>query len=373
MKELHEILRKVRQAPAHQLAILATVVDVKGSGYRRPGARMLIDKNGDSIGMVSGGCLEADVLERAGQVLETGRPAVITYDTAKNENSVFSLGMGCRGVVRILLEPAGGNPIFDFLERSVKDRKRGAIATLVSRSDRLDMQLGYRFFADASGELPGTPKTNALNGFMPAVIADACVAIRNDRPALKTYETPYGQAEFFHEVVNPPTSVLIFGGGNDAIPLAAFAGELGWRVSVIDHRPAYATAARFAGADAITVARAEELADEFFSDERSVAVVMTHNYDTDREVLFRLLNSEAGYIGMLGPKKRTLDLLDELRGSHRHFDERALDRLYAPVGLDIGATTPEAIALAIVAEIQTVLAGRRGGFLRDREGGIYDR
>src|SRR5688572_10317216 len=132
MKELHEMLRKVKQVPADDIAILATVVDVQGSGYRRPGARMLIDKDGGSIGTVSGGCLEADVLERARRVLETGEPALITYDTVKNETSVFSLGMGCRGVVRVLLEPARANPIFDFLERCIRQRTRGGMATLIS-------------------------------------------------------------------------------------------------------------------------------------------------------------------------------------------------------------------------------------------------
>ena len=130
---------------------------------------------------------------------------------------------------------------------------------------------------------------------------------------------------------------------------------------------------RFPLADQVIAARAEDLADEIFADAESVAVVMSHNYESDRETLYRLLNSSCRYIGALGPKKRTETLLEEIKASGRNFDEARLNILYSPVGLDIGATTPEGIALSIVAEIQAILSGRQGGFLRDRDGSIYDR
>jgi xanthine/CO dehydrogenase XdhC/CoxF family maturation factor len=164
---------------------------------------------------------------------------------------------------------------------------------------------------------------------------------------------------------------LLFGAGYDAIPLAGFARDLGWRVVVIDHRAAWASAERFPHSDEIIVSRAESLDENLFKDETSVAVVMTHNYEADREILSRLLDSSCQYIGALGPKKRTENLIAELRQTGKTFDEARLNRLYAPVGLDIGAETPEEIALAIIAEIRSVLSRRNAGFLRERGAGIH--
>lgn len=375
MKELQEILKRVKEIAPGENAILATVVDIQGSGYRLPGARMLIDRDGATIGTVSGGCLEADVMERAKHVLRTGDPALITYDTSKYENSVFGLGMGCRGVVRVLLETTRGNPLFDFLDRCFLQRTRGALGTLVSKTNGLEMQLGTRFYATAAGEFinPAGQAIGGLNGFYQEVVADTAATVSENRSRLKTYETPHGEAEFFYEILDPPTSLLIFGAGNDAIPLADMAGCLGWRTAVIDHRPAWACESRFPAINDLIASRPADLWEGLFLDEASVAVVMNHNYDADREILGRLLTSNVSYIGVLGPKRRTRGLLEELQGAGAVFGEKALEKLYAPIGLDIGAATPEAIALAILAEIQAVLGGRDGGSLRDRATGIYDR
>jgi xanthine/CO dehydrogenase XdhC/CoxF family maturation factor len=189
--------------------------------------------------------------------------------------------------------------------------------------------------------------------------------ISENRSRCVEYKTATGTAEFFHEVINPPTVIMIFGAGHDAVPLSQLSSRLGWRVSVIDHRPAWATAERFPEADEVLVLRADEIGHEFFKDEHFVAVVMNHNYDADRELLRRLLPSTCRYVGVLGPKTRTEKLIDELREQGSFFSNEQLDRLYAPVGLDIGASTPEGI--------QAVLAGRHGGSLRHRQRPIYDR
>lgn len=163
---------------------------------------------------------------------------------------------------------------------------------------------------------------------------------------------------------------MLFGAGYDALPLVDFAKILGWRVTAIDHRPAFASRERLPAADEIINKGAEDLPDELFEDENSVAVIMTHNYERDREILRRLLNSKCLYTGALGPKKRTEKLLAEIGGN---FSESQMEKLHAPVGLDIGADSPEAIALSIVAETQAVLHKRAGGFLRERKGSIYNR
>jgi xanthine dehydrogenase accessory factor len=372
MRELTEILKRVEEVDE---AILATLVDIKGSGYRLAGARMLIDANGYSIGILSGGCLEADILERAKRVLQTGEPTLVTYDTTKDENSIFGLGMGCRGVSRVLLESIENNNSLDFIRRCIDHRQRGVISTVIAKGEADDLLLGDRFYTTETGDVnTAMYKTAAaLNGFFASIHGDAVAALETNRSQSKYYETANGTLEIFHEVINPPTSILIFGAGHDAVPLAEFAARLGWHTSVIDHRPARASKEVFPSVDRILLSRPEDLPDDVFADPESVAVLMNHNYNMDRDILDRLLDSRCRYIGMLGPRHRTDDILGELSRPGRPLDEQRLANLYTPAGLDIGAATPEAIALSIIAEIQAVLSGRDGAFLRDRAAPIYER
>lgn len=374
MKELQEILKKISQLGENEKAILATVAALEGSGYRRPGARMLIDENGYSIGTVSGGCLEADVLQRAKKILRTGKAEVITYDTAKDEDSVFGLGMGCRGIVRVLLEAAGEDKLLvEAFRRAVEKRRKTVVATLVAANGKLPV--GGRIFFDGNGKFVSRNLPAFLQSF--AELRSDCQTLFDgkENSINETYEIKNDfeeteTLEFFIEKIAPPLSLKIFGAGYDALPLAEFAEKLGWRVTVIDHRPAWANAERFPRAEKIIVARAEESDEEIFSDENSVAVLMTHNYERDLEILPRLLKTNFLYVGALGPKRRTEKLLAE---TGENFSGEQLEKLHAPIGLDIGAKTPEEIALAVVAEIQAVLAARNGGFLRLREGSIYER
>jgi xanthine dehydrogenase accessory factor len=361
-KEIQQIIEKLNSLEETEKAILATVVDVEGSGYRRPGARMLIDRNGYGIGTVSGGCLEADVLERAKKVLETGEPTVITYDTTKDENSVFGFGMGCRGVVRIFLEEISKeNIFFEFLKTQITERKPFRMATLIS-SNAEPHQIGARFFRQDS-----KITFRAVNPQIP----NELLLKLNELSADKTvFVETFDFGEVFFEMFDPPLELKLFGAGYDALPLIKFAKELGWRVAVVDHRPAYANRERLPEADEIFATNIHHLKNEFFEDENSVAVIMTHNLERDREILPRLLKSSCLYVGALGPKKRTEKILSE---ADEFFTAEQLKKLHAPVGLDIGADTPEAIALSIVAEIQAVLKLREGGFLRERKGSIYGR
>ena len=369
MKEIQSILKKAGELSVNEKAILATVVDVIGSGYRRPGARMLIDENGFSIGTVSGGCLEADVLERAKKVLETNEPTVITYDTTKDENSVFGLSMGCRGIVRVLLEPFEKESfLFRVLQIAGQRRERQFIGTLVSSTN--NSYIGGRIFYDRVEQFHF--KNFPPNLENPEEILKDCEKFfeQNNSPEVREYNTSENTFELFFENINPPLKLLIFGAGYDALPLIKFAKEIGWLVTVIDHRPAFANEERLTETDEFILSSSEDLSDDIFQDENSVGVIMTHNYERDRNILHRLLDSKCGYIGALGPKKRMEKLLGEIG---ENYSPERLERLYAPIGLDIGADSPEAIALAIVAEIQSVLKNRRGGFLRERKGSIYER
>ncbi len=355
MKEIRDILLQIEGLARGERAVLATVVDLQGSGYRRPGARMLINANGDSFGTVSGGCLEADVMERAKRVLQSGRAEVFVYDTTADENSVFSLNMGCRGILRILLEPIDNeSDIVKALRRARNERVRSTSAVVIGGDDS-SIAVGTRFFNDDS-----------LEKFPDAAADMSRIRLSERGYDTVRYETGGSVAELAFETLKPSVQVFILGAGADAVPVADAAHALGWQVRVYDHRPAFLNRERFADADdLIRVDR--DAAVELAADELTAIVVMNHNYDRDKGSLESALHSNAFYVGVLGPKKRTQQILDEL---NEEFD---LSRLRSPAGLDIGGDTPEAIAIAIIAEIQSVLKNRGGGPLRERNAPIYDR
>lgn len=361
MKELREILRKIEQFGPEEKAVLATVVDLKGSGYRLPGARMLIKANGDAIGTVSGGCLEADVLERAKRVLETGKAEVFVYDTTADENSVFSLNMGCRGVLRILLEAVDQNSkIIAALRRTNENRKRTDCSVIIGVEGTAEVAVGQRFFADDEIADP------AHAGFVDDLMT---FAGSNANYQTIKYETDDGMIELAFEAIKPPVQLHILGAGADAVPLAEAANNLGWQVNVCDHRPAFLNRERFTTADDL-VFLDRDVEPEWNVDDLTAFVLMNHNYDRDKAMLSSALNSKAFYVGALGPKKRTQQILEELGNP---FSGEQLSLLRSPAGLDIGGDTPETIAIAIIAEIQSVLKHRTGGPLRDRQAPIYDR
>ncbi|CAN5841831.1 XdhC family protein [soil metagenome] len=369
MKEIQNIINKAATLSHGEKAILATVVSVAGSGYRRPGARMLIGENGYSIGTVSGGCLEADVLERAKKVLHTGEPTVIIYDTTADENSVFGLSMGCRGIVRILLEPFEiSSGFYKTLVDTFTNRIAKCLGTIVSATN--EEKIGGRIFYNQKGEFKfeNVPETISDSVELKSDIEKFYE--RGEVSEIRNYKFGEIGYEIFFENIAPPLNILLFGAGYDALPLMKFAKEIGWQTTAIDHRPAFANAERLTDADKIIVSNSEDLSERIFQDENSVAVIMTHNYERDRNILRLLLNSKCRYVGALGPKKRTEKLLAEIG---ENFSDEQLSKLHAPIGLDIGADSPEAIALAIVAEIQSVLKNRAGGFLRERQGSIYER
>lgn len=363
-KELLEIIKYFDQnQPESTKTVLATVVDVKGSSYRLPGARMLIGENGEMFGTVSGGCLEADVLERASRVLQTGSAEIFTYDTTEHKDSVFSLNMGCRGVIRILLERPQAEFI-DFFHNLYRARHNGLTASLINAKTK-DYKIGTRLLLDENKLVKSSFRSTLTES-----LTAECLAVVREKKS-KLLENDFG--EFFLEFIPGSVSIVIFGAGADALPVAETAKNLGWHVSVVDHRAAFANKERFPSADEIILTRPENLAEKLSVDENTVAVVMSHNYEHDKNTLRFLLNSNARYVGALGPKRRTENILNEWREAGETFSDEQLNKLYAPIGLDIGADTPESIALSIIAEIKSVLSNRAGGFLRRRKGSIYNR
>lgn len=365
MKELQAIIEAFDVSDRNGYA-LATVVEVRGSTYRRPGARMLITSD-NWIGSISGGCLEADVAMRSQQVIASGEPMLVQYDTTSPDDIIWGLGLGCNGLVRVFIERLHQlNPV-TFIAQSWRSRQVSVLATVVSTQGNLDT--GTHLMLSQDGNAVSRIKNPALAAL---ILNDARVALSNNQSSLKQYHLPVGDAEVFIEVIQPPIPLIIFGAGDDAKPVVRFAKELGWHVTVVDSRPAYATSSGFPLADVLIVSRPEYISDRIPVDSRTIAVVMTHNYLHDQELLKMLLPSAVRYLGVLGSKSRTERLLRELLEQGIALTENNLSRLYAPIGIDIGADNPEEIALAIVAEIRAVLANRSGGLLRDRKGSIHN-
>lgn len=331
MREIPAILAALANAPGEPAA-LATLVQVEGSSYRRPGARLLLLGNGTRLGSISGGCLEDDVVLRAQRVLASGQPELAVYDTTEENDLVWGVGLGCHGIVHIFIEPLPvARPAWvDELRRNLHARRSTELAVAHTANN---------------ATAPGTHLA---------------------REVAKSDVT----AGIFRETVAAPPALVVFGAGEDARPLVRLAKEIGWHVMVIDSRSGYATAERFREADAVVVTPTNAVA-EMPLNGSSFAVVMTHRYSEDVKLLRALLPKPLAYLGVLGPRKRTDRILAELQQSGFTTDVAMLARLHAPVGLDLGATTPEGVALAILAELQSRLANRTPIHLRDRPGPIH--
>lgn len=371
--DLQQIIQGFEQIKAdRRSAAIATVVKTSGSVYRRPGARMLLTVDQPIIGAISGGCLEADVWERAQPLLhETANPIVITYDTTASQDIVWGLGMGCNGMVQVLLESLhteSANCQLEFITACWQQQQPGAIATVFHVTGSVNAQIGDRILLAADQT---TIHGVAEPLLVTRLLQDSDRCLRSGKSQVVTYQLEQGIVEALIDVIQPPVSLLIFGAGYDAIPVVQLAKQLGWQVTVIDHRSMYANRDRFPDADQIIVSHADEILTQLTMTAQAAAVVMTHHYLQDQALLKILLPSEISYLGVLGPKARTQQLLQDLHHHGLRFTESQLQRLYAPIGLDLGAETPDQIALAIVAEIQAVLNQRSGHSLREKAGAIH--
>jgi xanthine/CO dehydrogenase XdhC/CoxF family maturation factor len=352
-------------------AVLATVVRVAGSTYRRAGARMLIPERGAPVGLISGGCLEPDVALRSREVLASGEPKLVRYDTRSDDDLVWGLGLGCNGLVELLLErlpPEREPDPLEVLRQSVRERRSAVLATVFAAPGEARVAVGDRIALRDAGSQSGELATSAL---ATNVTRDGLAALGSGSARIAAYETEEGRCEVLIESFEPPLPLAVIGAGPDALPVTRLAAELGFEVTVVDRRPAYADASRFPDATRVLDCEPSEVLDRVSIGPRSAVLVMTHSYPQDLEYLRALLPSPACYVGILGPRQRTERLLKELaeQGVEPSAEQRG--RLFAPVGLDIGADNPEEIALAILAEIRAVQNGKRGGSLRDREGPIH--
>jgi xanthine/CO dehydrogenase XdhC/CoxF family maturation factor len=330
------------------------VVRIVGSAYRRPGAKLLIPEAGDGLGGVSGGCLEGDVREVALEVLASGRPRLLRYDTGADD--VWALGLGCNGQVEIFVQPASAGPLAAVAEpwrRRLAGEEPFAVATVVAGDDA---ELGAALLV-AEGATTGTLSPEA---FADEVALRAGARLAEGRCGI---DEVAGRLVFF-EVLEPPRHLLVCGAGDDAMPLVAYAAAAGFRVTLIDHRRGLLEPSRFPAAARTLLARPEDAELALPPAGRSLAVVKTHSLAHDREWARRLLAAGVPYVGLLGPRARG----EEIR---RALGAAEDPRIFGPVGLDLGADGPRQVAIAIVAELLAVVAGRTPRHLCERREAIH--
>jgi xanthine dehydrogenase accessory factor len=369
VKDFKTIIREYKKIDFTQRkAALATVVKVHGSSYRSPGARMLITDDGRWVGSISGGCLEGDALRKARQAMTDKKPITVTYDTREESNQNLGIGLGCNGVIDVFIEPllAGDQDNSIHLFEGFENTKEPlALATVFSGSAN-----GEKMLMKESGQELHSFTNSSLSH---AVKVDLQSLFETKKSTARKYSLSGEQVDVFVELVQPAISLVIFGGGFDARPVSELAKSLGWNVSVTDECVAHIAPLFFPTADKLSLCQREFIDRDFEITPYTACVLMSHNYEYDRDVLLKLLKSNAPYIGILGPRKRFDKMREELSKQGVQLSERDFHRIHSPIGLDIGAEAPDEIALSIVSEIQSKFSNRSGGFLKYNSGPIHQR
>ena len=372
MKEIKSIIKAYDLIdPISTQSALATVVRVEGSSYRRTGARMLVQDNGNWVGGISGGCLEGDALKRARMAISSSRSSLVTYDTTKNDAHQIGVGLGCQGIIEVLFTPLDyhhpQNPL-EVLKACIQDNIRPEVLLTLTEMEGPweELELGRVIWYRSNQDL--------------AVFLDPTLILileENIRERLekgvssnfywKGYEEK--NLRIFIEILPPEIHLIGWGNQYDINPLVSLAKELGWKVSLVSE--AYRID------PSIKPLLSSVFKEEEFPDHRlgfyTALVLLAHDYKQDKLHLKKALKTQIPYIGILGPKIRTEKLIQELESEGVFITEKDKERIYSPAGLDLGATSPDEIALSILAEIRAVFSGRKGGFLKLRTSAIHER
>jgi xanthine dehydrogenase accessory factor len=341
------LLDYFRSHASEESLVLVTIVATEGSTYRKPGAMMLISRDGSFEGMISGGCLEGDLLQHAEQVFNSGQAKFVTYDMHADENMVWGLGLGCDGVIHLMLQRLDRKRGFEFLSQleASQAAPHAVLLALSTGSESSNSPGIFALFDQAGGEFG--------NKILLALLQDAAQDGWPDWRYRKISDVDgWDNGEVILVNIPPQTRVLVCGAGPDALPVVHALCALDWDVQIVEHRPAYARADRFPGKCRVILARPEQLAEFVDLEEIDAAVVMSHHLENDSVYLAQLAKKDIAYLGCLGPRARR-DRLRDMAGCPDR-------QVFGPVGLDIGAELPEAIALSLVAEIHAVLNRRSG-------------
>lgn len=352
-------------------AALATVVRVEGSSYRRTGARMLVMSDGVWIGGISGGCLEGDALKRARLAIAKATPSKITYDTTTDDEHQIGVGLGCNGIIDVLFTPLdfddSTNPV-EVLKNCMNERRQTHVLITITG-------LEGNWNSIKEGDVIRYTDPESLDGLAQADIQEQLnekIQARMTKGVSAPYrfENREGQIlETFIEILSPEIHLVLWGHQYDVYPLTRLVKELGWRVTIVAN-PLKVNRKIVALADEIILP--ENFADILF-DAHTAIVLMSHDYKTDKNNLPIVLATNAPYIGMLGPRVRSERIWAELADEGNPIADTDFSRIHAPVGLDIGAVSPEEIALSLAAEIRASFSAREGTFLRLRQSTIHVR
>ncbi|MEC3966589.1 XdhC/CoxI family protein [Flagellimonas halotolerans] len=374
MRELDIIISRYSSLKSQHIpCVLATVVHVDGSSYRRPGARMLVDEYGNITGAISGGCLEGDALRKALYALDRQENKLVTYDTSDEDDAVIGAQLGCNGIIQVLFEPIDYTDQHNPCEllRNVIEKEVPVAISVVFDLDKSQKQLGTISVADIKDAVAGKPIPDDLQK---ALLLKSKEVINKGNSCFGVLEINGKKYYIFIQMHLPPVNLVLVGAGNDAQILAQQAELLGWNVVVTDGRPTHANKDRFVGACQVIVTKPEETLASIKIDQRTCFVLMSHNYNYDLSVLKLLLGqSEIPYIGILGPLKKYNRMLNELADEGVEVSKADLSKIHAPVGLEIGAETPAEIGLSILAEIQSVLKNKTPRPLKQKNEPIHNK
>lgn len=369
MKEIEKIVNKYHQInwEKEQVA-LGTVVKVEGSSYRRIGARMFVSSNGQWVGGISGGCLEGDALKRAQIAIMKKERSIVVYDTTEDDPHQIGVGLGCNGRIEVLLTP------IDYREKNNQIEFLGQI--IHKRTSTILLQVLN--IKNGNALLRGTFYTqNTLKDL--ALATNISLAEIEDKIQRVFYKRKSNvftlinadghEYEVLFELIRPKIKLVCIGDNYDVNAFMSIATALGWEIHVVGKQRKLSKTVYQAAKKVYSIEQAKGIE----VDEYTAIVLMSHDYKTDLTLLKEYLKLDISYIGLLGPKKRMLKMQDELIDNGIDIDLEKKENLYSPVGLDIGAESPEEIALAIASEIIAVFREREGGYLRKRQGSIHKR
>lgn len=353
---LSALLEFYRAHQADEALVLGTVVATEGSTYRKPGAMMLIAFDSSYRGLISGGCLEADLASHAQQVFADGQTRKVCYDMSEGDDFTWGLGLGCDGIIHLMLQRLDSTTEFGFLktlDQAWQQNKNGLLSLVTSSSDP-----GF-----STGDFAlkcGTEFSTGEKRLMKSMYSSEGSSFSGGHDMSRRFwqdaiNTQHGKVELLLIPIMPPPAILICGAGHDALPVARLAVEMGWNCTIVDHRSGFARADRFPDTCKVKMLQPAELGVQVSLTQVDATVLMTHHLGHDRSYLSQVVDAAVPYIGLLGPRARRDRLLDEIGAENVH--------VHGPAGLDIGAEMPESIALAIVAEIHAFLNQRDGTML----------
>ena len=366
MKEIRSILKAYQSIDfAVHKAALVTVVRIEGSSYRRPGARMLVLDDGTYFGGISGGCLEGDALLKAQKAMAQDKPSLCTYDT-NGDGKQIGAGLGCNGIIDILFTPLHPNDLLspiNLLSTISSMRQISVLLTVMKKSIDNKFSAITFLFKNEEHFFLNFPEKN-IAALVLNVVKNSLI---DHTSQSNIYDLDDEAITVFTEVIPPETKLIIYGSNYDIYPLIRIAKELGWHVTVVTN--IYKAGKNlFEIADKIIHNKSEE---QPVIDRHSAVVMMAHDYKTDLHNFEITLPTKAFYIGLLGPRKRSDKMFDSLSVSLNINNEENQRRIFAPAGLDIGASNPEEISLSIISEIISCFSGRQGNSLKKRKGTIY--